>query len=600
MTTPERAIDRFRLRLAMLLVLKYAVRCVTGWAFLWGGAVLLLRARYGVERLPLLWGLAGLPVALVAALLAARPRLPSRPAVRALLDQRNGWGGLLMAGAECDLGGWPETLPELGRPRVRWRGGRAWTLLAAASLFVLVSFLVPQRLPADGPDRPLNVNRDVEKLTRQIDVLEEEGALTPRRAEALRQRLAALKDDTSGKDPAKTLEALDHLDNVVHKAARKRVETAARQADLINKAVTLADALGKASDAVPPALKEKAVAALAEQVAKAIPESDLARKLAPEVVKGLQDGSIKPEQLKDLAQALKDGKIDLAKAQQLLATAEKLAAKLGGGAAADPEARKQALTELAAQVEKATRGTDLHKKLDAALLKGLKEGSIKPEQLKGLAEGLRGGKADLARAEERLARAEKTAEKLARPGEGLPPKARAEARAELAQLAEKTAKGAGLHAKVDPKTLKAVREGTPTPAQLEELARALGGGKADLAQALEKLHKAGLIDREQLKRATERGPGDGADLVKKSGGSGGPVTGGPLTSEEGVRYKPVVLPPADAAKIKAARARAPETRPFEKPEAGALNGADAGGGAANAPVVLPRYRAAVERYIDRI
>jgi hypothetical protein len=152
---------------------------------------------------------------------------------------------------------------------------------------------------------------------------------------------------------------------------------------------------------------------------------------------------------------------------------------------------------------------------------------------------------------------------------------------------------------MDPKMLKDVQKGTPTPAQLEELVKALGGGKADLAQALEKLHKAGLIDREQLKQATERGPGDGAALVKENGGSGGPVTGGPLTSEEGVHYKPVVLPPADAAKLKAARARAPETRPFEKPEVGALAGADAGGGAANAPVVLPRYRAAVERYFDR-
>ena len=56
---PEPGIDSFRRRLALWLLLKYALAGLTLFAFLWGTAVLALRGALGVERLDLLWGLAG-------------------------------------------------------------------------------------------------------------------------------------------------------------------------------------------------------------------------------------------------------------------------------------------------------------------------------------------------------------------------------------------------------------------------------------------------------------------------------------------------------------------------------------------------------------
>src|SRR5213080_1556034 len=100
MSTPEQLVDGFRRRLAALLAVRHAAAWLTGWGFLWGTAVLVLRSAAGTPRPLLLGGLAGVPLALVPALLLARRQTPSRQAVRALLDRHNALGGVLMAGAE--------------------------------------------------------------------------------------------------------------------------------------------------------------------------------------------------------------------------------------------------------------------------------------------------------------------------------------------------------------------------------------------------------------------------------------------------------------------------------------------------------------------
>ena len=107
----NKAIQRFRRHLATLFVLKYTLPLATFWGFVWGTAVLVLRAAAGVERKPLLWGLLGLAGCVAAAWVLARRRMPPATALRALLDEQSGCGGLLMAGAEQELGGWQARLP---------------------------------------------------------------------------------------------------------------------------------------------------------------------------------------------------------------------------------------------------------------------------------------------------------------------------------------------------------------------------------------------------------------------------------------------------------------------------------------------------------
>jgi hypothetical protein len=314
MTTHDKAIRRFRLTLAALLFLKHALAFLTAWAFLWGTGVLALRAGLGAPRLPLLWGLAAAPLALVPAVVLALRRLPPASAVRAVVDHSSGCGGLLMAGEEQDLGPWQGGMPAPARPRVSWRGRRAWALLALAACYVLAGFLVPQRLADLGSGPPLEIGREVEKLAGQVEVLKEEAVLDPARADALKQKLNQLRDESSGKDPVKTLEALDRLEKVTTQAARDAADSASRKTEEMARAETLAQALRDTAPDLPPKVLAEAMATLAGLTEKAAAESDLLDEhLDAETARACKEGKLTPEQFEKLAKALRGGKEGLAK-----------------------------------------------------------------------------------------------------------------------------------------------------------------------------------------------------------------------------------------------------------------------------------------------
>src|SRR5262245_32918015 len=115
----EQSIRRFIRRLALLLAIRQSLTFVTVWCFLWGAVTLVLRAASVTGRRELLWGAIGIAAAAIVATVVSRRRLPSRDSVRAMLDNRNDCGGLLMAAADADLGAW--RTPEIALPRLRWR-----------------------------------------------------------------------------------------------------------------------------------------------------------------------------------------------------------------------------------------------------------------------------------------------------------------------------------------------------------------------------------------------------------------------------------------------------------------------------------------------
>src|SRR5262245_59471921 len=139
----ELLVGRFYRQLAGWCALRRAVAAVTVFAFLWGTAVLVLRAVQGTSAETLLWVGVGLPLAATLGAWLALRKLPDRTAVRALLDRHGECGGLLMAGAECNTGRWGVSVA--GLPRVRWRAGRPLGLLALAVGYVALGFLIPSR-----------------------------------------------------------------------------------------------------------------------------------------------------------------------------------------------------------------------------------------------------------------------------------------------------------------------------------------------------------------------------------------------------------------------------------------------------------------------
>jgi hypothetical protein len=306
----ERAITSMRARLAALLLLRQALPALTVWAFLWGTTGLALRAALGASRVSLLWGLVTLPVALVPAIILAWRALPSRSAVRALLDQWGGCGGLLMAGEEVSLDAWRKELPLLELPALSWRGQRAWVLLGAAGAFVLFCFFVPSRLTQLLPEQRLQIDREAARLAEQIDLLAQEHALPARRAEELKKELERLRRDATGKGPAKTLEAMDHLHDTATKSGRDAAAAAAQQREGLARAAALADLLGRAHNVLGDRATMEGLSALARLTRNHSTESGLLGKgLERAVLDALrQEKGLSPQQLASLAKALEANK----------------------------------------------------------------------------------------------------------------------------------------------------------------------------------------------------------------------------------------------------------------------------------------------------
>lgn len=76
------------------------------------------------------------------------------------------------------------------------------------------------------------------------------------------------------------------------------------------------------------------------------------------------------------------------------------------------------------------------------------------------------------------------------------------------------------------------------------------------------------------------------------------------TSEKDAKFKEQALPPAELAALKESRVlgvgkATPKQGDTQGSQSGALVGATAGGGGANAAELLPQHRAAVQRFFDR-
>ncbi|HEX4129821.1 MAG TPA: hypothetical protein VHZ24_07245 [Pirellulales bacterium] len=350
MTDHERVIAGTRARIAAVLGLRTAVVVLSAWLVAWGVAVLVLRGVLLMPWQPLLWGFIGVAVAAVAGVMVGARRRPSTAAVRAMLDAHWNCGGLLMAAGDLGSSAWPIPVPDAPQPRIRWQGHRQIAMLLCCAVFVLASFLVPIELFDDAGSRRLLVGAEIEKLAEKVDLLKEEQILPPERAKSLEAALEQLEHDASGDDPAKTWEAMDHLEQAIANATADAAEDAARNAERAARAEELASALDQAQDEMAARELGEAMKTLADDVQQAAEEDHLLAGELPEALKEqLRTGALDARQLAELARTLGKCKAcDLAKLDKLAAS--KLIdgarlAELRKQLKTDPEALKKMLCE---------------------------------------------------------------------------------------------------------------------------------------------------------------------------------------------------------------------------------------------------------------
>ncbi|HEX4349820.1 MAG TPA: hypothetical protein VH251_05515 [Verrucomicrobiae bacterium] len=302
---PE-ALLAFSKKLSLLLLLRVTVQMMTVWFFIWGVLVLAMKIGGLQETQWLAMGLLGfVPIALVAGL-RERRRQPAFEKIRANYDRMNACGGVMMAQETADMGAWFAHLPAASIPKFRWRNGRMLLLLCVASLFAATALLLPERLTHLLGRHPLEISQILDQLKAEVQTLQQEKILPDQKSNELLKQLAQLQQDSSGYDPNKTWEALDHIKQSNSDLAKQAEEEAEKKTESLTEAETLAKAMEQAADDG----MEQATASQAAQ--------DLASLLnAAKLEDGILNGKIPPELLQNLNGLNKEQMEQLAKALEM-------------------------------------------------------------------------------------------------------------------------------------------------------------------------------------------------------------------------------------------------------------------------------------------
>jgi len=303
-----KALRSFANRLKWLFLLRAGVKGATVWLFFWGVAALVVKISSINEPAWLALGLLGCLPAFVLAGWLSRRELPAFIKIRANYDRLNACGGLIMSEEAADMSAWQGQIPLNAAPKVRWRGARALTGLAVAALFAITTLLLPQRLTHFSLHRPLEIGQVADQLQAEVQTLRQEKIIDDKKAQELQKQLSQIQQDSSGYDPDKTWEALDHIKEADSQAARQAAEEAVAKTTALTEAQALAGAMEQAADAgMNPATASQAAQELAKMLAAAKLEDGL---LNASVHQGLLNdlNGLNKEQLQQLLNSLQFNK----------------------------------------------------------------------------------------------------------------------------------------------------------------------------------------------------------------------------------------------------------------------------------------------------
>jgi hypothetical protein len=298
----------FQFRLGAVLAVRFCLQWFFVWTMIWATAVVLLRVLWRVEVPTLLWGALGyLPAAAVAVLIARR-WVPNAVAVRALLDRHGAMGGLVMAAGETEIGDWRPQIARLSRPAVRLQARLHGGMLFCAAGLLAAGLLVPENyLPATTlAGQSLELDDEVHELAEKIELLKGEGILPQEKSVALEKDVQELRQEASARDPAKTMEAIDHLEQSFQNTAEEAGQEAMQQAQRSSRAGELADALQQCQNQMDGKQFDEAMKELSRMTDQAAGDSESLREdLGKQLKEACKSGKLTAKQLEQLSKALK-------------------------------------------------------------------------------------------------------------------------------------------------------------------------------------------------------------------------------------------------------------------------------------------------------
>jgi hypothetical protein len=318
MSSHAGALKSFAKKLTLLLMIRGMVAWTTVWFFIWGVVVLAVRFSGLLKGKWLAFGLLGcIPIALIAAIREWRKR-ESFSKLRAAYDDLNQCGGVIMAEEVTDMSPWQSQLPSPSVPALRWRNGRAVGLLTMSAAFSAAILLLPDRLTTLHASHPLEIGKLVGELKAEVQTLKDEKILEEKKADETQKQLADLQEKSSGLDPSKTWEALDHIKESDADLAKRASEEAVNKMASLSAAQTLASAMQQAADN---GMRDDVATQAAQDLASILKSAKLEDGLLKgDLPKELLDElkNANPEQLKKLLGAIQFNKDNLNKSMSNL------------------------------------------------------------------------------------------------------------------------------------------------------------------------------------------------------------------------------------------------------------------------------------------
>ncbi|MDR0609485.1 MAG: hypothetical protein LBG58_05200 [Planctomycetaceae bacterium] len=235
-----RILSTFRNRLFGMLFLKKISIFTAVFLFLWGIAILALRAGGWYEPNFVAISLTAYIVVPLSAWLTAWKLLPDDQKLGAILDRDNQIGGLMMSSFEKELGDWNIFMKTINIPKIYWQSPQTMGLILFAVCFAVISLFLPMSAFSVPVRNRLNVEDQVQRLTSQLDTLEKENILEVEEVETRKLDLERIQNNADGLGPVKTFDALDHIENKMNQKAAEAVENAQRTTETLAETETLA------------------------------------------------------------------------------------------------------------------------------------------------------------------------------------------------------------------------------------------------------------------------------------------------------------------------------------------------------------------------
>lgn len=306
MKTGEMRVNQLRRRIGHVLIFRSILRWSTLLFLAYGTLILAGRLLFRWPHGLLLMGLCiVLPILGWVAIRAWSLR-PSSEVVRAALDCYNDAGGFLMASAQVGLAEWEASMPALSLPSLVWRKRQSMVLFAVAACYVVLVQLIPESKTAWIKRRTLEIGPLVQRLDSQIDALAEERIIEPSKLSELKEQLSRLSQESSGLDPARTWEALDHLEQTTSEAARNSAAETEARLEALSQAETLAAALALSSATN---LNDQVTTEAMRELGHLMQSASLDRLLSsndltPQLLAALQTNALDTAQLGQIMQAI--------------------------------------------------------------------------------------------------------------------------------------------------------------------------------------------------------------------------------------------------------------------------------------------------------